>query len=356
MFHKLIFILIHIRVYLLIFRLVGTLPEFPLDNLNLSLQFSTPRSNPESDLVVGDGLDLMIPNHMYKFITGSDYKAAPVEVLPYDIQPTTESSVDQTKQPNNTQDIANSAEGRQDFSIGKYYPIIIAILILVDVCLLTYRLTWLKATVKKAKRGIEEKFPLDDIACTIYSIKTGTDAPRAYDPLEHPYTYYVDHKEEKWDDMPEHNPIFLQESPKSKEDILREIWNHNKKQKPKKHAENHGRRKFVVRRICVANFSFLAHFIKTFILWKFILLFVIFILLCLVVKTTNDFVTMETFTFFMNSHVLLPHLQEQVNLTNSVLVNYANYLNDYLLQYKETVSMEVNTVNSGVSRMLQEQV
>lgn len=232
------------------------------------------------------------------------------------------------------------------------YPVFICIFLALDVLLLAYRFTWLRQTVISAKSGFEKKIPLDSVAMQTLFLLSGQAPSKSKNQFDHPYAYYMENKEDHWADHHELYQRYCQVSPKSKEDILREIWNYKKKQKEKKN-ENTGKSFIQCVEILLKSVYRLVISRST---WRFVLVATLILFLCLICKIADDLITIETVTFLMDTDSIFPQLQKQTSIMNRQLSDYDKSINLYLHHYRSAIDSEIHFTNSILQEVSEKQV
>ncbi|XP_033759585.1 LOW QUALITY PROTEIN: uncharacterized protein LOC117341832 [Pecten maximus] len=226
---------------------------------------------------------------------------------------------------------------------GILLPVFICVFIIMDIFLLLYRFTWLRQMFQKAKLGAEEKIPTDSVAKKIHFMLTGHESNHPYDPLDNPYHYYIENKEDIWNGKNDLYLKFCRASPKSKEDILLEIWNHKKRQKQTGTAASEEECFFVFTLIRLLKLLY-KHLISP-ILWRFVLVGSFVLIICILIKASNDLVTLETATFLMDTRSTLPQFHRQIEVTNNLLSDLHLYTNDFIQDFQSMVDLEVKFGN-----------
>ncbi|KAL5005323.1 hypothetical protein ScPMuIL_018779 [Solemya velum] len=232
------------------------------------------------------------------------------------------------------------------------YPVFICIFLALDILLLTYRFTWLRQTVSSAKSGFEKKIPLDSVATKTLFLLAGQSPSKGRNQFDHPYAYYMENKEDLWADHHELYQRYCQVSPKSKEDILREIWNYKKKQKEKK---NENKKKSFIQCLDIL-FRVIYRFFISRSTWRFILVGTLILFLCLICKIADDLLTIETVTFLMDTESIFPQLQKQTSIMNRQLSEYDKSINLYLHHYRSAIDSEISFTNSVLQEVAEKQM
>ncbi|XP_036357147.1 uncharacterized protein LOC115209230 isoform X4 [Octopus sinensis] len=244
-------------------------------------------------------------------------------------------------------------EEKREISSGgskTFFSVLVAIFIILDALLLFYRFKWMKCMLSQIRCGYVQKLPMDTVSSKVYAIQTGRSAPRPYNPLEHPYSYYQDNKEDIWSAS---ELYFAQAPTKSKEDILREIWNHRRRQEPKLKRER------------LKDFCFVQYFIQ---LCRLILrilgskLFLKLILFALVVfflgiflAAADAILTADNIKLFLDRHLGASQLKDHLLMSDNTLINYADYLNRHLVFIKKFVDWEIADFNAVLEGVRQNQ-
>lgn len=234
-----------------------------------------------------------------------------------------------------------------------FIPVFIVVFLFMDVLLLSYRFSWLRQVFTKARLGMEEKIPTDHVASKIHFTLTGNDITRSDNVLDNPYSYYVENKEGIVAGKSELYLLYCRASPRSKEDILKEIWHHKMRQKQKSNpkVDNNTLTYFVIRLL-----KYIYKHVISPILWRFVLVGIFVLIICLVTKATSDIVTIETATFLVDTSSILPQVHRQISITNNALSDLARELNNQLSVYKSLLDHKVSHINSFLQDTLTQQV
>lgn len=234
------------------------------------------------------------------------------------------------------------------------FPVFICVFIVMDIFLFLYRFTWLHQMFQKAKLGAEEKIPTDSVAKKIHFTLTGHESSHPYDPLDNPYHYYIENKEDIWNGKNDLYLKFCGASPKSKEDILLEIWNHKKRQK-QTGTGNSDEDCFCVYSVVRLIKLMYKHLISP-ILWRFVLVGAFVLIICIVIKASNDLITLDTATFLMDTRSTMPQFHRQIEVTNTMLSNLHQYTNDFLVDFQSMVDTEIKFGNNLLKDIASQQV
>lgn len=237
---------------------------------------------------------------------------------------------------------------------GIIYPVFISAFLILDSFLLIYRFSWMVKSLKIFKTGLEERIPYDSMTRKIYFILTGKEVPRPEDSLDHPYDYYMHNKENIWGDNTELYFLYCNAPTKAKEDILKDIWQHKQQQNTKQEEKPSDN-------ICCI--TYFVSFIKSLyrllispVFWRLVFICGFVLILFLVAKATNDLVTIESAMFLLDTGAMLPILERQNDVTNTVILEYSSYLNNFLADYKVKLDGEVQMINSILLNVAERQV
>lgn len=233
------------------------------------------------------------------------------------------------------------------------FPVFICVFMFMDFLLLLYRFTWLKQMFRKAKRGIEEKVAMDSVAGKIYFILTGVNAERKENVKERHFSYSdsKDPNERKSDLLQ-----YFQGSSKGKEQVLQQIYSQKRRDKPRPTSINlsQGKKQSNVMLKAFADFVY-KHLISP-LLWRIVLVGAFILIISLVTMTTNDLVTIETATFLMDTKSILPQLHRQIEISNTLLSDFAVLSNEMLAEFQTKTFVEVNEINSLLGHTVQRHV
>ena len=234
------------------------------------------------------------------------------------------------------------------------FPVFICVFVLMDILMLAYRFTWLLAMFRKAKAGVEEKVATDPVAGKILFTLTGNDAVKISKPAEKQFNHIMDIKSDVFAGKSELYLMYIRASQKSKEEMLRELWTHKQRQKHKTSPSTSEAPTFSSKLYLCLKFLY-KHLISP-IFWRFVLVGAFVLVICLIIKATNDLVTMETATFLMDTKSIFPQLHRQTEITNSLLEDFLVYSNKLLREFKHSVDLDLYGVNSVLQSSLQQQV
>ena len=246
--------------------------------------------------------------------------------------------------------IVNLNSSKKDISNFKdiLYALFLGVFFALDILLLVYRFSWLVKCVGMFKKGIDQRVPFDSITRKIHFILTGKEVPRMGENLEYPYDCALDalnKKENIWGDNTELYFMYCQASAKSREDILKDIFQNRQQDKPKPEKVPE------MQKCCCIHYfikciKLLYRIFISPIFWRFVLIGGFVLLLCLVTKTTNDLVTMESAMFLLDTDAVWPVLARQEAMTNEVIAQQGLYLNSFLKTYKDFLDTEIQILNS----------
>lgn len=230
-------------------------------------------------------------------------------------------------------------------------PVFVSLFVFIDLLLLSYRLVWFFKIRQKSKLGIDVKVPTDHVAEKIQFWQTGNNNRKLEMDSEKPYNFYAENKEDIWSGKNDPIQLYANTAQKSKQEILREIWNKKQKQKRRSYTEteNHS---LMFKTVYSISALLYKHLIAP-ILWRFVLVGAFILVICLVTKATSDIVSIETATFLIDTKSIIPQLNRQVDITNSLLVDVTSDLNSILREHKSLVDSEVAAVNSFLTDSVQ---
>ncbi|KAK3095466.1 hypothetical protein FSP39_015011 [Pinctada imbricata] len=232
-------------------------------------------------------------------------------------------------------------------------PVFICVFLLMDLLMLAYRFSWLREMYQKARLGVEEKVPTDHVAGKIHFTLTGHDNLKVETPLDKPYNYLMDNKSEVFAGKSELYLMYCRASPKSKDDILREIWTHKQRQKQKITPPLSDKKNLESKLTTVVKFLY-KHLISP-IFWRFVLVGAFVLGISVVIKATNDLVSIETATFLMDAKSIFPQLHHQTEITNTLLSEFLTYSTNILEDFKSATDEDLNVVTSVLRSSLWEQ-
>ena len=232
------------------------------------------------------------------------------------------------------------------------YPLFICAFLVLDIFLLSYRISWMMKCIHKFKVGIEQRVPYNSITRTIHFILTGISVPRTEDSLDHPYDYYMNIKDNIWGNNTELYFLYCQSSAKKKEEILKDIYASKQQKNPEDITPK--RLTWYSCSIRILKFAYRVTIAPVF--WRCVLICGFVLFLCLVTKATDDLVTIESASFLMDTESMAPILTRQNAMTNTVLQQYGEYLNDFLSKYKTVLDAEVNSLNLMLVHVAERQV
>ena len=267
----------------------------------------------------------------------------------------------QTMSANTSTNILNGnhdgmAEKQGEFNSMKHVllPIFIVAIIFFDFLVLLYRFTWLKQVFRRAKLGAEQKIPTDHVAKRIHFALTGHEPDCPYESLDNPYQYYIENKDDFWIGNEDKYNKFIAASPKSKEDILKEIWTQKKRAKNSGISKQDERSFFLLNILRALKFVY-KNLIAPF-SWRFVLVGVFVIIIVVAIKTTHDLVTLDTATFLMDTRSTIPQFHRQIALSNQLLADLHTQTNMFLQEFQSSIRSEVVSGNSLLWNIVQEQV
>ncbi|CAG2251889.1 unnamed protein product [Mytilus edulis] len=223
-------------------------------------------------------------------------------------------------------------------------PVFICLFIIMDAFMLGYRFVWLWKILRKAKMGVDIKVPTDHVAEKIQFWQTGCNNRKLeHASKENPYNFYAENKEDMWSGKNDPIQLYANTAQKSKQEILREIWNKKQKEKRISYTESTPH-SFIAKTIFTLSTFLYKHLIAP-ILWRFVLVGAFVLVICLVTKATSDLVSIETATFLIDTKSIIPQLHRQVDITNSLLIDVTSDLNIILKEHKSLVDSEVASIN-----------
>ena len=230
------------------------------------------------------------------------------------------------------------------------YPLFIGVFLLFDILLLTYRFSWLRGGIQVFKKGIEHRIPYNAVTKTVLFLLTGKDVPLPEDSWDDLTDYRVFQSQNFWNDRKLYF-IYCQSNPRDKRVILQQQLQQNGQKKPPSPTET-GCWKTTGYRLI----KLLYQVFHSPVFWRFVLICGFVLILCLVAKLTNDLVTMKTAMFLLDTDALVPMLDRQNEISSEVIRNYGNYLNSFLIGYKDSLDVEVQTINSMLVDVAERQV
>ncbi|XP_067669849.1 uncharacterized protein [Haliotis asinina] len=227
-----------------------------------------------------------------------------------------------------------------DIKLNYMLYISIALFLLMDIFLWVFRLAWLYTQVQEANQGCEELIPQDEAARKVLETKTGQNPPRQFDALEHPYV--LSHNDNVNQDN-ELNVYFCQSYPRSKEDILRDIWAQKLATKPKTSREKLEDIWMVqdilscmcwLHRVCMSK-----------LLWRFLYTAAVIIFVCCIMYIVDSWLCADNFQSLVGSDLLISELEWQAQTVNSHVSTVADVMNSILQELKVSVDHDVETTN-----------
>lgn len=234
-------------------------------------------------------------------------------------------------------------------------PVFICLFIIMDAFMLGYRFVWLWKILRKAKMGVDIKVPTDHVAEKIQFWQTGCNNRKLeHASKENPYNFYAENKEDMWSGKNDPIQLYANTAQKSKQEILREIWNKKQKEKRISYTESTPH-SFIAKTIFTLSTFLYKHLIAP-ILWRFVLVGAFVLVICLVTKATSDLVSIETATFLIDTKSIIPQLHRQVDITNSLLIDVTSDLNIILKEHKSLVDSEVASINHFLTSTINAQV
>ncbi|XP_041349653.1 uncharacterized protein LOC121368937 isoform X3 [Gigantopelta aegis] len=229
---------------------------------------------------------------------------------------------------------------------------LIAVFVLLDVFLWVYRFTWLYKEVQEALQGREEPIPTDNISRKVLKIQTGQHPPRVSESYDQQYNCIQNSENMRWNSDHELYVYFCQSYPKSKEDILREIWSHKMNQKPKVSKEKF--RLWPVKNILHCCW-WIHRALLSKLLWRFTHSCVVVILLCYLVYLLQYWLDEGNVEVLLGADLLLLELQWQAAVVNRYLAASASHLNGLLDNLATFVHREVGESNTFMYATMQRQ-
>ncbi|XP_071116458.1 uncharacterized protein [Haliotis cracherodii] len=227
-----------------------------------------------------------------------------------------------------------------DMKLNSILYIAMTLFLLMDIFLWVFRLAWLYTQVQEANQGCEELIPQDEAARKVLETKTGQNPPRQFDALEHPYV--LSHNDNVNQDN-ELNVYFCQSYPRSKEDILRDIWAQKLATKPKTSREKL-EDIWMVQDI-MACMCWLHRALMSKLLWRFLYTAAVILFVCCIMYVVDSWLCADNFHSLVGSDLLMSELEWQAQTVNSHVSTVADMMNTILQELKVSVDYDVETTN-----------
>jgi len=238
---------------------------------------------------------------------------------------------------------------------GVIYPVFMTVFLILDLCLLIYRFSWMVKSIHSFKNGLENRVPCNSITRKIHFILTGKDIPKLDTNWEDPYDQFkmLSQKKNFWSDRKTYF-LYWQSTPKKREEILNEIMAKERLANPRldQSAEN----KNCCRTYAIRILKFFYSVFISAVFWRVVLLLGFLLILCLVAKATNDLVTMESAMFLLDTEAMVPILERQGAISADVVAGYGVYLRDFASEYKQHLDNEVQLINNILVSVAERQV
>ncbi|XP_052785111.1 uncharacterized protein LOC128220662 isoform X2 [Mya arenaria] len=245
-----------------------------------------------------------------------------------------------------TEDNYESVENKNTLTNirGIIYPVFITVFLLLDMCLIAYRLSWMTKSIHYFKNGLEDRVPCNSITRKIYFILTGRDIPKPDTNFDDPYDQFkMMQKKNFWKNRQTYF-LYCQSPPRRREEILNEIMEKERLENPRQ--ENPADKKNSCRLCGEKILKTLYGMFLSAVFWRLVLMCGFVLILCLVAKATNDLVTMESAMFLLDTNAMVPILERQYDISSDVVSQYGAYLNDFLTGYKRHLDGEVQLINN----------
>ena len=230
---------------------------------------------------------------------------------------------------------------------------LIAVFVVLDVFLWIYRLTWLYKEVQEALQGREVPIPTDNISRKVLKIQTGRHPPRVSESYDQQYNCITNTENMRWNSEHELYVYFCQSYPKSKEDILREIWSHKMNQKPKPAKEK--LQLWPIRNV-LHCFWWVHQALLSKLFWRFVHSCMVVIVLCSLAFVLQFWLEEGSVEVLLGGEMLVSELRWQVAVVNKHLATSASHLNRLLDHLASFVHREVGLSNTFMYTAMQRQV
>ncbi|ESP00290.1 hypothetical protein LOTGIDRAFT_173315 [Lottia gigantea] len=227
-----------------------------------------------------------------------------------------------------------------DYNIVMY--LFICLFIILDIILWCYRLSWLWKQIKMSKVGYEVKIPTDESSRKIHILLTGQHPPSTVDiEIENAFKYYKENAAKDLASDNEFGMSFIQNYPKCKEDILRDIWAYKKSQSSASVPKAND--------FCLSECMTIIHWIHRSVLsrltWRSALSIGALVLVCCLIYAVDNWFNQANIEVLVGADVVVTELQWQTVMINRHLAETVDKLNLLLLNMKETVDGDINYVN-----------
>ncbi|XP_052217276.1 uncharacterized protein LOC127835070 isoform X3 [Dreissena polymorpha] len=231
-------------------------------------------------------------------------------------------------------------------------PLFVGVFVLLDICLLVYRSSWLIQSWYAFKHGLDDRIPCDTLTKKLHFILTGKDIPKPENVWEDGYDHIRRMKDKNfWGGDSRKYFEYCRGSDQERKDILNELCAKSQQLAPVNNMSNKGC--FHIYGLKVLKHSY--SLFMSVVFWRLVLMCAFVLLLCLIAKVTHDLVTMESAIFLLDIDAMQPLLDRQSDISLQVVEQFVEYLNEFLVVYKNSIDGEVQTINNILVQVAERQ-